>query len=237
MSMRSLTHSRSDVSSKLQVAALALGLLATAPAAAFADTYFTANFTFGVFGGNANQQPPFQGVVAPYPAGGMFTGSLVYDQNLIPAPGTGFVNIFFSSFPDIAVIPTATALNLPLGSLPAFTLADAVTQSGSQEAAIQYNNGVFAGLFYISDFTFNGNPYELQIQGGSLSIVPIINGNPGFNSLVNGFVQGPLFNVQPFTPVAPGVPEPSSWAMMLIGFAAVGCYCLTKKNQKALAAA
>ena len=60
-----------------------------------------------------------------------------------------------------------------------------------------------------------------------------------FNSLVNGFVQGPLFNVQPFTPVAPGVPEPSSWAMMLIGFAAVGSltYCRTKKNQKALAAA
>ena len=94
MSIRSVTHPRSVMSSKLLVAALALGLLATAPAAALADTYFTANFTFGVFGGNANQQPPFQGVVAPYPAGGSFTGSLVYDQNLIPAAGTGFVNIF-----------------------------------------------------------------------------------------------------------------------------------------------
>lgn len=65
----SLTHD----ASRLQIAALALGLIASAPVAAFADTYFTANFTFGVFGGNANQQPPFQGVVAPYPAGG--TGS------------------------------------------------------------------------------------------------------------------------------------------------------------------
>jgi hypothetical protein len=91
---------------------------------------------------------------------------------------------------------------------------------------------VVAGLFYISDFTYNGNPYELQIHGGSLSIAPIINGNPGFNSLVNGFVNFSLSDVRPFTPVTVGVPEPSSWAMMLIGVAAVGCftYCRTKKN-------
>jgi hypothetical protein len=208
--------------SKVLIVALAMGFFATAFSDAFADTYFTANFTFGVFGGNANQQPPFQGVVAPYPAGGTFTGSLVYDQNLIPGPGTGFVNVFFSSFPDIAQIPAATALDLPLGSLPAFTLANAAIQFGTQEAAIQYHNGSFNGLFYISDFTFNGHPYELQIQGGSLSIVPIINGNPGFNSLVNGFVNFSLSNVQPFTPVTPGVPEPSTWAMMLIGFAGLG---------------
>ena len=231
MSIRSMTHTRSALCCKLQVAALAFGLLATAPSAGFADTYFTANFTFGVFGGNANQQPPFQGVVAPFPAGGTFTGSLVFDQSLVPGPGSGFVNVFFSSFPDIAQIPPATALDLPLGSLPPFTLADAVTQFGSQEAAIQYNNGAFNGLFYISDFTFNGNPYELQIQGGSLSIVPIVNGNPTFNSLVNGFVQGPLFNVQPFTPVAPGVPEPSTWAIMLIGFAGIG-FAFRKSRRK-----
>jgi hypothetical protein len=221
--MLTLTHIRSAMSSKFQVAALTLGLFAAAPSAVFADTYFSANFTFGVFGGNANQQPPFQGVVASYPAGGTFTGSLVFDQTLVPGPGSGFVNVFFSSFPDIAQIPPATALDIPLGSLPAFTLADAVTPMfGSQEAAIQYNNGAFHGLFYISDFTFNGNPYELQIQGGSLSIVPIVNGNPTFNSLVNGFVNFSLSNVQPFTPVAPGVPEPSTWAMMLLGFAGLG---------------
>jgi hypothetical protein len=164
---------------------------------------------------------------------------LVYDQNLIPAAGSGFVNVFFSSFPDITLIPPATALDLPLGSLPAFTLADAVTQFGTQEAAIQYHNGAFNGLFYISDFTFSGNQYELQIQGGSLSIVPIVNGNPGFNSLVNGFVQGPLFNVQPFTPVAPGVPEPSTWAMMLIGFAGLGFAARwrSRKSVRAFAAA
>jgi hypothetical protein len=73
---------------KLQIIALALGLSATSSAAAWADQYFTANFTFGVFGGDANQQPPFAGVVAAYPAGGTFTGSLVHDQNLVPGAGT-----------------------------------------------------------------------------------------------------------------------------------------------------
>lgn len=197
------------------------------PAIAAADTYKTADFTFGVFGGNANQQPPFQGVVAPYPAGGTFTGSLVFDQDLVPGPGTGFVNVFFSNFPDIAQIPSATALNLPLGSLPAFTLGDAQVQFGFQEAGIQYNNGAFNGLFYISDFTYAGNPYELQIQGGSLSIVAIVNGNPDFHSLVNGFVNlSPLTNVQPYTPPPPppppGLPEPATWATMLLGFGLVG---------------
>ena len=153
---------------------------------------------------------------------------MVFDQSLVPGPGSGFGTYLSRASPTLPSIPPATALDIPLGSLPAFTLADAVTPMfGSQEAAIQYNNGAFAGLVYISDFTFNGSPYELQIQGGSLSIVPIMNGNPRFNSLVNGFVQGPLFNVQPFTPVAPGVPEPSTWAMMLIGFTEHRICCLS----------
>lgn len=120
------------MSVRFKIAAAMLTLAAALPAPALADVYSTANFTFGVFGGNANQQSPFVGVVAPYPAGGAFTGSLVFDQSLVPGGGTGFQNVFFSSFPDIAQIPSATALDLPLGSLPAFTLADAVTQ----EAAI-----------------------------------------------------------------------------------------------------
>jgi len=222
---------------KNPLAALALAFCLTAPAAALADTYSTANFTFGVSGGNANQQPPFVGVVAPYPAGGTFTGSLVIDDSLVPAGGTGLQNVFFSSFPDIAQIPSATALNLPLGSLPAFTLSDAA----SGEAAIQYNNGQFNGLFYISDFSFMGNPYELQIEGGSLSIVPIVDGNPSFNNLVNGFVNFSLSNVQPYTPPAapppppPGVPEPATWAMMLVGFGGLGVAMRSRRRASAIA--
>ncbi|SDJ62599.1 PEP-CTERM protein-sorting domain-containing protein [Bradyrhizobium lablabi] len=218
------------VNSSLAAAILVLGLSATC---AMADTYTTANFSFGVNGGNANSKPPFRGVIAPWPAGGTFTGSLVFDNNLVPGGGSGLQNVFFSSFADIGAIPPATALSLTFSGLPAFTLADA--QFG--EAAIQYNNGVFAGLFYISDFNYLGNPYELQIQGGSLDIVPIVNGFPTFQHLVNGFVSGPLTNEQSYTPPPPtvgGVPEPSTWAMMILGFCGLGFMAYRRKSKPAL---
>lgn len=183
--------------------------------AAKADVYTSASFTFGTNPGDANVQSPFTSVLSQ---GEMFAGNLVFDNNLVPGAGTGFVNVFFSSFPAIAGIPSATALNLPLGGLPAFTLATAQVASGFQNAAIQYNNGNFVGLFYISDFNFQGNPYELQIQGGSFDIVPVVNGNPTFSPLVTGYINSGLGNQQPFTPVAPAVPEPATWAMLLLGF-------------------
>jgi hypothetical protein len=200
---------------------LATSLLAATATAAFADVYDTANFTIGVFGGNANQSAPFQGVVASYPAGSSYSGGLVFDQNLVPGATSGYQNVFFSSFPAIAQIPSATALSFTLGGLPTFTLADAATPPyGTQEAAIQYNNGVFAGLFYISDFTYLGNPYELQIQGGSFDIVPIVDGEPTFTSLVNGYVDYGVTNVQPYTPPS-GTPvdEPGSLGLLLAGLA------------------
>jgi hypothetical protein len=187
---------------------------------ASADTYKSADFSGQIAGGNANVQPPFTSVLTQ---GESFSGSLVFDESLIPPSGSGFVNVFFSDFPDIGKIPAATALTFTLGGLPAFDLADAVTPPfGTQEAAIQYNNGNFNGLFYISDFTFEGAPYELSIQGGSLSIVPIINGNPTFSSLVNGSLNFSLTNEQPFTPVAGVVPGPATWTELLAGFVVLG---------------
>ena len=142
------------------------------------------------------------------------------------------MNVFLSSFPDIAQIPAATALNLPLVFLPAFTLADAVTpQLGMQEAAIQYNNGRFNGLFYISDFTYKGSPYELQIQGGALSIVTIIGGYPTFNSLVNGYVNFSLSNPQSYTPPISTTPLPAALPLFATGLGAMGLFGWRKKRK------
>jgi len=66
------------MNSKFRVAAFAFGLVAALPTLAVVDVYDIANLTVGVSGGNANQQAPFVGI-APYPAGGAFTGSLVFD--------------------------------------------------------------------------------------------------------------------------------------------------------------
>jgi hypothetical protein len=217
------------IKSGLVVAVFALGMAATG---AKADTYTSASFTFGTNGGNANVKSPFTSVLSQ---GQTFTGSLVFDNNLVPGPGSGVVNVFFSTFPDIASIPSATALNLPFGGLPAFTLGDAQVQFPTQEAAIQYKDGVFNGLFYISDFTFLGNPYELQIQGTAIDIVPIVGGFPNFSHLVNGHIDLGLTNEQPFTPGVQGaVPEPSTWAMMILGFAGVAFMAYRRRNKDAL---
>ena len=155
--------------------AIILGVLFLLPAAAFADACHTADFS-GQLGSSPNIKAPFAG--NGFNPGGAVTGSFVYDDNLIPSSGTGFVNVFFSSFPDIAQIPSSTALDLSLGGLT-FGLGDADTPMfGIQEAAIQYNNGAFNGFFYISNFMFQGNPYELSLQGRTLAIYPIVGASP-----------------------------------------------------------
>jgi hypothetical protein len=193
------------------------------PAAILADTYHSANFS-GQLGSGPNIQAPFAG--NGFNPGGAITGSFIYNDNLIPSSGTGFVNVFFSNFPDIAQIPSSTAFTLSLGGLT-FGLGDAVTPMfGTQAAAIQYNNGVFNGFFYISDFMFQGNPYELSIQGGTIGIVPIVGGYPTFSSKVNGTLNignGNLSDISVFTPAQtpPPVPEPATAQLLVISLFAL----------------
>jgi hypothetical protein len=102
---------------------ITLGVLFLLPAVTFADAYHSANFS-GQLGSSPNIKPPFTG--NGFNPGGAVTGSFVYDDNLIPSSGTGFVNVFFSSFPDIAQIPSTMAFNLSIGGLT-FGLGDADT--------------------------------------------------------------------------------------------------------------
>jgi len=209
--------------------AVALGVLTLLPAAAFADTYHMATFS-GQLGSSPNIKAPFAG--NGFDPSGPITGSFVYDDNLIPAPGSGPINIFFSNFPDIAQIPPSTAFTISLGGLT-FSLGDAQTPLfGTQEAAIQYNNGVFNGFFYISDFMFLGNPYELSLQGGVLAIVPIVGGFPQFNHLVNARLNvgdANLSDITVFTPAQAQTPEPSTGA--LLGIALLALVLVARKYE------
>jgi hypothetical protein len=194
--------------------------------AASADTYTSANFSGGIFSA-ANVQTPFIGTIAPNSS---FSGGLVFDNTLVPS-GTGFVNVGFASFPDIGAIPAATAFHFSIGTL-SFDL------NNDPLAAIQYHNGAFNGFAAHELFTFigDGNQYDLSIQGGTLSIFLAPGGNDTGNSLVNGFINignRALTGQTPF-PISSGVPEPSTWAMLLLGFAGVGFMAYRRKSKTAL---
>nr|WP_157817111.1 PEPxxWA-CTERM sorting domain-containing protein [Bradyrhizobium sp. SK17] len=187
---------------------------------ASADTYTSVNFSGGIFGGNANVSAPFTGVVSP---GDTYAGSFVYDNNLVPGAGSGFVNVFLSSFPN-AVPSISFSVN---GHN--FTVTD-------PNAAIQYNNGQFNGFSINDEFNFSGNAYLLQVNGGIISVV--LASDPIGHSYVNGYVNignGSLTGQTPFVPQVAAIPEPSTWAMMILGFAGIGFMVYRRRNAPAMA--
>lgn len=203
------------------VAAL-LMLVVASPA--HADTYTKANFSAGIFGGNANVRDPLRD---PFFPSDTFAGSFVYDNNLVPASGSGFVNVLMSGFPDSANIPAADAFKFTFGSY-VFTLAN------DPLAMIQYNNGKFNGFVYNTTFNFEGTNYLFSLNGGTLKVVSEADpfGQPYINGYVNIGNQS-LTGATTYVPTAdPGaVPEPAMWAMMLLGFGLVGGAMRASKRQ------
>jgi hypothetical protein len=229
-----------------KIAIAAVGLALGAPGLAAADTYTLANFSGGINGGNANAQPPFN--QAGITQGMSLSGSFLIDDDIAPA-GSGFDNIQFANYPDAATIPPSIAFNFNIGSLN-FTAAQ-----DTGLAATQYNNGAFNGFAYADDFTFQNVGYTLSISGGSFSIVS--QSNPG-QQFVSGFINIGDNHVTGRTPYSPplpttggggcdvngafgcgggrdGVPEPASWALMILGFGGVGAV-LRQRRRVVLAA-
>jgi hypothetical protein len=61
------------------------------------------------------------------------------------------------------------------------------------------------------------------------------NSFPAGGSLINAHVNTTLTNLAPFDPtVTSAVPEPSTWAMMILGFAGIGFMAYRRKNKMAL---
>ncbi len=196
----------------MKISVLLVAVLVLLPAICVqADTYHQVSFT-----GNVSTTNGFGGLVW----GPTITGSFVYDDNLIPAAGSGFVNVPFSSFPDIAIIPDATAFNMTLSPAISFTLSDALFFFPTQEAFIQYNNGVFVGFAYFAQFDYNGSTYEFDDQGSSWSIYAAPGGVRNLSQKKASGRNFTLGTPEVYVPAQPPqVPEPSSFAIFGSGLA------------------
>jgi hypothetical protein len=183
---------------------VAFAALLVTPNIAVADTYTSVSFSGAINGGSANVKSPFSG--NGFTQGDPISGSFVFDNQLVPASGSGFTNVFFSNFPDIAEITPATALSITLDSLH-FTFADNITSQ--LPAGIQYNNGTFNGLEFITNFAFMGSEYQFRIDGPAVRVFLLdANGNRTGNSLINAHLNIGDANLTDQTPYIPGLPVP-----------------------------
>jgi PEP-CTERM motif-containing protein len=197
--------------------ALGFALSVAGGAAAGAANYMQADFS-GQLGSSPNVKTPFSG--NGYSGGQSVGGHFVFDTDLIP--GAGLANVTFDSLADIADIPPAEAFQFDFGPLT-FDLSD-LAPGGI--AAIQYNNGQFAGFVFQTQFGFQGDDWQLDIQGGVFTVQKVVG---GFPQCCTNYVSGTLnignvnlANVEPYELPGAPVPEPSTWAMLVLGFGAVG---------------
>jgi hypothetical protein len=181
-----------------------------------AETYTQAQFSGGIYPGNANVKAPF---TADFTQGQPLGGSFVFENDLVPGPGTGWVNVPTSSFSDIADIPMGTLFTFNFGPL---ALTPATAESGF--FAVQYHNGLFNGFAGNLDFQYGGLDYQLSMNGTVFAVYKLNTGVPDYSlTYISGYLNTGLTNPTPYTPsVPPPVPEAATWAMMVGGFGLIG---------------
>jgi hypothetical protein len=152
-------------------------------------------------------------------AAGSVSGHVLFDANLVPGSGTGFVNVPLAS---AAGASSDVVFDILFGSNPlGFQFGDAGIAGGP---AIQFNNGVFNGFFLVENFLYNGNPFQLSIQGGSWTIkgwktnsYADLAASGYLNTGNNGLTNKALFDPSGAPVEVNAVPEPTTIALIVFG--------------------
>ena len=193
---------------------------------AAAATFVEVGYIGSINPGGANVKAPFNVAGSGFTQSMPFSGTFYYDLDAVP--GAGFTNVFFD---PASGIPGNEAFTLNFGPL-SFNLNDNI---GALTApAIQYNNGQFNGFVFVTDFAFNGNYYQFFANGSVITGVSNAfdpHGFPTGTSLINARFTTGNGNLTAVVPSDLGaVPEPATWAMMIIGFGAMG-YSMRRRRK------
>jgi PEP-CTERM motif len=149
-------------------------------------------------------------------------GSATLQLNLpsLPNAQSGFEQIYPGSTAGIGTLPASDFVSVS-GIIDGFQFSfSGVGNSDGQIADLQFNNGLLTNIGTGGAGALTGNEH-LQMNGSNgyqLSAYPGTGAN--FSS---------TFSVS--APFVAAVPEPSTWAMMILGFAGVGFMAYRRRNQ------
>jgi hypothetical protein len=192
------------------------------------ETALSGGFTTETFNGVVGE-PAFR--TAPVTVGGLTLqgfGSSQFDRNFIDQQPLQF-GVF--NVDGTAVVNAVTALGT---SGLTVTLASGVRGFGADFAAMQ--DGVFR-----TQILFGSQAYTPSVTAGNVvTFLGIVSDTPfttvTFQSASVSTSDGFAFDNVTFGNVANGVPEPSTWAMMLVGFAGLA-FASRRRTRPAIAAA
>jgi hypothetical protein len=109
-----------------------------------------------------------------------------------------------------------------------------------QAVGAQIQNNTIGTNFLAEILAFNGNQLLGAFLASGFSGDVADNSNPFLGVLtflIGGSSSGPVainqMTIAPGNPVVPAVPEPSTWAMMILGFAGIGFMAYRRKSKPA----
>lgn len=109
------------------------------------------------------------------------------------------------------------------------------TPTGAETATIGFENSIIGGGVGISTPTFFfGLDPGSQLYSGPEASPTMLTGDFLFTGFVEKSASGPLSGTLSVTEVNAAVPEPGTWAMMLLGFGAMG-WSFKRRRKLALA--
>jgi hypothetical protein len=205
----------------------AIAALLVAGAASAAPAYKSANFTGGLNNVTASLQARL--TAAGYDAS-LFQcfscgtgatsvgGNLIFDSSIpVPPspPNPALENVF--SISPISGVAASDVFTFAVGPI-VMHIGDTGVGGGP---AIQYNNGVFNGIFFAEDFTSPNGTQTLRFnaQGPTFSLIRLSDRGILFSGFID--TTAGLTNVQDFPPAA-AIPEPEIYTMLMAGFGLIG---------------